>query len=1845
MSDSKLQFLSTDTIVTTRGHNRRTSTEAFIRQGGHQDLINDLKTNVKRDTTTTQQESKLAGLKKLGHVTRDRRAARKIARNKNTITGLLDSIKRQPRFGKLVGYSVECLKNLAVDEVSIEEMIDEGALETLMTVVKLNPYNEGLMLAVNNAIASFAINPYIAEMMTKRMGVDALVFSLRKHVESDTLVSTCTAMKRLMCEDTNIDMLVQEGSIDALAHVVRSNPTHQNVLAAAAEVVGRIADKPEYAQQLVDSGVVEGLLAAMKANPNDAHLAKLGANMIAKLAANADPSIAEYLKKIGAVDVLVALLEAHPENQELLDVGAAALKHLTDSRDVDSALDNITDSKADNMAESRLAMATLASLSLVTENIDIIFSAGGAKKVVDAIMFACAHKDMEQAARTIASGCRALMRLANNEQNIYAIFQAGGVKALIKAIDGNQENAELCAAALGALARMTTRKENADYIARCGGIAACLALLKMHPTSSAVAKYAMELMQAMAAHDDTLADMVKNGAIGAIIEVIRNHIDDPALVKSAINALGRCANSAENLRKIVEDGGLEALIDVLNEHYTNAEVAKQALALLEMAAMLPENVDLLRKLGAMDAILQAMEAHPNDAEVQEMGARALGLIAGEDQMAVSIERVNELIGRFRTSPGQATFILRDLGPAVRLLTNLSLLPNNATFLIQSGGLDALIGAFEATAKMSPSDERDNLMAASVQGIYRLAQTDDKRMMIMQSGAFNQMLMLAKASPDNDALAENVMLLARRLAESGDCATFMLQNNNLADFIAVVKAHPLNDQVLSAAVQLLSNLAVDENAAREVIRGGGADVLVEAVYACMDSVEDLLSVLQAIPKFAVDEETAKALVLAGSIDAILDAMRNHPFEPAIIQACITALSSLLKYPPSCSEIGEKGGLPLLLRALRDHYADEGIIQTDLQLLERLASGCPANITVLLDEDLETITLVEWAAGTYIDNADIQEAAQKLLDLLTGQPIAEYPVPIDISPHALTAEQMAELLQILTDPQATEAQVIEVLGRLGLACLDPEQAAILVTQDGVSIIAQVLTNNRDNEAIFNAAAVALQNLATTKGEHVLTLLQAPGLLSAAVEMIRPHEQFDGKVSEEEMVRALALLGKLSKGVAVDQILAAGALDPLVQFLTRSDQPDLMTAAAKVLAKLSNNEAAALALSKLVDLRALIQAMRDHMHLPDFLKYAVYLLANLAINDQMKNQIGIEGGIQVIVQVMQTHSSLKGVCENCCYALGNLSFECEVNISFIVACKGVEEVIRCMETYPTALDLLESSLCAINNLCFENDNNKKKIVEVGGARAVVSCMLDNINEHEILLAAFRAIGNLAFYAPNVNIVIDEGGVQSIVAAMTVHSQNMEIIDMAIRVLSNLASDVDDAHMQVMAHEGAVQAIVDVALAHTANADIEVGALGCLCNFARDPKNAAMIVRQGGLNAIVAAMETLIFDQELEENAVRLVHCLAQYHTNVEAILNGGVVPRVVAACQQYPNAPAIVGPALSSIGKLAYLKQYAEIAARLGAIVPAVAVLHDHQDNTTLLMECFHALSSLCRSEQNAAQMSEDVMRSLANVLTVHMGNMPFTFNAMTFLSNLCVTPAAAGGCIASDIVPVTCNVVASSLNDIPVLMRTIQAFQNLAISTNEVKHHLRGKSVINVMNDVKVHHNGKDEITNAAQRVIDAINRLIADSNYSANSLPVLSRPVSVLEEKVLELPESVRNLLVDGALLTKHSNTAPPRARHVYLTPDLKELCWKDPKRQIKEDQKMKVYLIRAVEAGRCTPQLRRKKRFGGFNAKEECAFAVHGRERTIDLEASTEEEREMWMSSINTLIKWFRDLREHNRNF
>ena len=218
-----------------------------------------------------------------------------------------------------------------------------------------------------------------------------------------------------------------------------------------------------------------------------------------------------------------------------------------------------------------------------------------------------------------------------------------------------------------------------------------------------------------------------------------------------------------------------------------------------------------------------------------------------------------------------------------------------------------------------------------------------------------------------------------------------------------------------------------------------------------------------------------------------------------------------------------------------------------------------------------------------------------------------------------------------------------------------------------------------------------------------------------------------------------------------------------------------------------------------------------------------------------------------------------------------------------------------------------------------------------------------------------------------------------------------------------------------------------------------------------------------------------------------------------------------------------------------------------------------------------------------------------------------------------------------------------------------FNSLGFSTDEVKSHLRGAGLVEGVNKVSGDNLSLDDVRRACKAVLDALNR--TDINIQFDGLKKIhfddTKIRSVRElmgddkkvvEAVKEIPEAVRNFLTAGAMLMKHSNTANPRQRHVYITPDLKFLVWKDPKKPLHPDNKMKINRIRSLERGRCTPQLERKS-FGKFLAKEEHSFAILGRDRTVDLEASSEKERENWIDAIEMLVAYRKELKKQAQQF
>jgi len=118
-------------------------------------------------------------------------------------------------------------------------------------------------------------------------------------------------------------------------------------------------------------------------------------------------------------------------------------------------------------------------------------------------------------------------------------------------------------------------------------------------------------------------------------------------------------------------------------------------------------------------------------------------------------------------------------------------------------------------------------------------------------------------------------------------------------------------------------------------------------------------------------------------------------------------------------------------------------------------------------------------------------------------------------------------------------------------------------------------------------------------------------------------------------------------------------------------------------------------------------------------------------------------------------------------------------------------------------------------------------------------------------------------------------------------------------------------------------------------------------------------------------------------------------------------------------------------------------------------------------------------------------------------------------------------------------------------------------------------------------------------------------------------------------DDYRMLTAAGAEFLKHGAKGSPHARLVYVTRDLL-LVWCEPgkRKGNKPDPKACINLARAsvpkiaVVKGKTTPNLQRAKQAD----PDKCLSIVNARERVLDIEAKSKEERDHWHQALSFLL-------------
>jgi hypothetical protein len=559
--------------------------------------------------------------------------------NADVLQNLVVDMNKSKKFAKGAVYALQCIQKMATDEVAVEEILQSGAINAAMGIMSNNAMDDDVLVQINGLVCSTAVNAETTATLCKQMQgkMGGFVKSLSAPVTEDTLVSSCKTMAALTKDPNGRAELVEEGGIEALAKCIKDHPQNKDMIRSGALALSNISKDPRYAKRLMDAGAMQLILDAMKRFPDDPELMEAAAAMIANLSKN--PEMVAQLKAMGAIDALVEALERHPFNETILECAQDALSHLAGESEIQNALGTITMGVAGKRPDKKTskALATVAALCLVDDNVAWMHSHSGVESIVSAIKGATPDSS-EVGAGVVTNGARTLQRLCVDPKSSYAVMQAGGVRSIVAALQANPRSVGVAEASISALAAVMDRKEHALYVGKVGGVEGMLTAVREHPADVNVAKAAVKFIKGMAQYPEGSSVLAEKGGVVALVNLLRSHMAHPEVTKASLEAVLVVAETEQGRKALVAAGAIPLLVKAIVEHPDNADVIKAALRAMAKMIEDPAAIDALKKAGAVDAITAALDNFPGDPELQALGQKVLRALAGAGEIKASQEK-------------------------------------------------------------------------------------------------------------------------------------------------------------------------------------------------------------------------------------------------------------------------------------------------------------------------------------------------------------------------------------------------------------------------------------------------------------------------------------------------------------------------------------------------------------------------------------------------------------------------------------------------------------------------------------------------------------------------------------------------------------------------------------------------------------------------------------------------------------------------------------------------------------------------------------------------------------------------------------------------------------------------------------------------------------------------------------------------------------------------------------------------------------------------------------------------------------------------------------------------------
>lgn len=308
----------------------------------------------------------------------------------------------------------------------------------------------------------------------------------------------------------------------------------------------------------------------------------------------------------------------------------------------------------------------------------------------------------------------------------------------------------------------------------------------------------------------------------------------------------------------------------------------------------------------------------------------------------------------------------------------------------------------------------------------------------------------------------------------------------------------------------------------------------------------------------------------------------------------------------------------------------------------------------------------------------------------------------------------------------------------------------------------------------------------------------------------------------------------------------------------------------------------------------------------------------SDVLSNEEAI---CDALLFAMQTHALVEKIQAAGCGILACLAAASATNksISDGSLSGALSMVVTAIENHNSSLPLIKAGIQALYSQCVFSANaesNKRSLMDSNGAH-VISHVLQVLHDDVVALEWAMKLSWIVTGAEDLMWKFSEipNIMAHILQTCQMYAPNpnaSELIEAILGVVGNMTY-LENNRVE-MASAGCISVLLDAMRYQRNHCGVNVEACAVLANLAVVPSIREEISRAGGVGSVIRAFQTYLDQEEIAEEALRALVCLANHSPETKKVLaTPEVVNSIARACQTHESSSVVIELSCSLLATL--------------------------------------------------------------------------------------------------------------------------------------------------------------------------------------------------------------------------------------------------------------------------------------------------------------------------------------------